>query len=150
MERRSSEAVWTRILERDSALIYADDMRHLLTCDHDGGVTIIRRACRMLSEGIVDDYLSPIRDSRWGVRTLGVWECEATNFETLVYPKTTQAILSKEKERSERSYTSEEAKSTKERCIRVAAIVIMITPGASNICGVEKNEKSRISPHRLQ
>jgi hypothetical protein len=97
--------MWTRILERDSAFININDMRHLLTCDHDGGVIIILRAFRMLSEGIVDDYLSPIRDSRWRVRTLGVWECEITNFETLFNPKATQAVLSREKRKEVRDHT---------------------------------------------
>jgi hypothetical protein len=53
-------------------------------------------------------------------------------------PKTTQAILSRKKEGSKGSYMSEEAKFTRERYIRVAATVIMIIPGVSNICGVEK------------
>jgi hypothetical protein len=66
-----------------------------------------------------------------------------------MHPKTTQATMSRKKEESEGSYTSEEAKFTRERCIRVAAIVIMITPGISNNCGVEKTEKSRVSPQRL-
>jgi hypothetical protein len=47
-------------------------------------------------------------------------------------------LLSRKKEGSGGSYTSG-AKLTRERCIRVAAIVIMITPGASNICDVKKN-----------
>ena len=99
MERRLSETMWTRIktriLERGSALINTHDTRKLLTCD-GGRVTIIRRACQMLSEGIVDDYLNPIRDSRWGVRPLGLSECETTHFGTLMFPKTTQAVLSRE------------------------------------------------------
>jgi hypothetical protein len=92
----------------------------------------------MLSEGLVHGYLNPIRDSRWGVCLLGLCECETTHSGTLMHPKTTQAVLSKIKEGSKGSYTSEEAKFTKERYIRVAAIVIMIIPGVSNICGVEK------------
>ena len=46
------------------ALINAIDMRHLLTCVDGGGrVTLISRACRVLSEGRVDVYLNSIRDS---------------------------------------------------------------------------------------
>jgi len=67
-----------------------------------------------------------------------------------MHPKTIQAVLSRKKKGSEGSYTSEEAKFTRERCIRVAAIVIMITPGVSNICGAEKNDKPRVSSQRLQ
>ncbi len=149
-ERRLSEAIW--ILERDSlaARINTNDMRHLLTCADDGRrVTIIRRACRMLSEGFVDGYLNPIRDR--GVCPLGLCECETTtHFWTFMHPKTTQAVLSRKRKKNEVSYTSEEAKFTRERCIRGAAIVIMITPGVSNVCGVEIFEKSRVSPHRLQ
>jgi hypothetical protein len=67
-----------------------------------------------------------------------------------MYPKTIQAVVSRRKEGSEGSYTSEEAKITRERYIRVAAIVIMITPGVSNICGVErkKRKKNQESPLR--
>ena len=91
----------------------------------------------MLSEGLVHGYLNPIRDSRC-VRLLGLCECEITHLGTLMHPKMTQVVLSRKNEGSEGSYTSEEAKFTRERCIRVAAIVIMIIPGVSNICGVEK------------
>jgi hypothetical protein len=93
----------------------------------------------MLSEGFVHDYLNPSRDSRCGVRLLGLCECKITHLGILMHPKTTQAELSRKREESEGSYTSEEAKFTRERCIRVAAIVIMTTPGISNNCGVEKN-----------
>jgi hypothetical protein len=48
-----------------------------------------------------------------------------------------QAVLSREKGGNKGSYMSEEAKFTRERCIRVAAIVIIITPGVSNNCGAE-------------
>jgi hypothetical protein len=65
-----------------------------------------------------------------------------------MHPKTTQAVLSRIKEGSEGSYTSEEAKFTSERCIRVAAIVIMITPGISNDCGVKKKKRNQESPLR--
>jgi hypothetical protein len=95
----------------------------------------------MLSEGhgLVHRYLNPIRDSRWVVRLLGLCGCEITHLGTLMHPKTTQVVLSRKKEGSEGSYTaSEEAKVTRERCIRVAAIAIMTTPGTSNNCGVEK------------
>ena len=44
------------------------------------------------------------------------------------------------------STTSEEAKFTRERCIRVVAIVIMITPGVSNNCGVKKNLRTKGLP----
>jgi hypothetical protein len=88
----------------------------------------------MLSEDLVHGYLNPIRDSRWGVRMLGLCESEATHLGTLMHPKTTQTVLSKKQERSKGSYTSGES-FTRERCIRAAAIVITITPGASNICG---------------
>ena len=68
-----------------------------------------------------------------------------------MYPKSTQVVLSRQKEESEGSYTFEEANFTRERCIRVAAIAIMTIPGVSNVCGVEKiNEKSRVSLKRLQ
>jgi hypothetical protein len=90
----------------------------------------------MLSEGLVYGYLNPIRDSRC-VRLLGLCECEITHLGTLLHPKTTQVVLSRKKKGSEGSYTSEEAKFTRERCIRVAAIVMMITPGVSTTCGVE-------------
>ena len=92
----------------------------------------------MLSEGLVHGYLNPTRDSRWDVRLLGLCEYETTYLGTLMYPKTTQAVLSGEKEGSKGSYTSDEAKFTRERYIRVAAIVIMITPGVSNICRAER------------
>jgi hypothetical protein len=71
---------------------------------------------------------------------------------SLTYPSTTRAgkYSGQKKEGSEGPYTSEEAKFTRERCIRVAAIVIMIAPGVSNICGVDKNEKSTVSPWRWQ
>jgi hypothetical protein len=102
-----SEAKW--ILNRDSALINTDDIRHLLTCN-GGRVTIIRRACRILSEGIVDGYpcgyLIPIRHSRWGVRPLGHWKCETiTRVGGLMYPKATQAVLSREKKKEVRDHT---------------------------------------------
>lgn len=50
------------------------------------------------------------------------------------------------------SYTlvDPEVKSIKERCIRVAAIVITIKLGVSNNCDVEMNEKQRASRRRLQ
>ena len=67
-----------------------------------------------------------------------------------MHPKTSQAVLSRKKEGSEGSYTSEEAKFTRERCIRVAAIVIMITPGVSNICGVEKKREIKSLPSENQ
>ena len=47
-------------------------------------------------------------------------------------------VLANARSLKRESTTSEEAKFTRERCIRVAAIVIMITPGVSNNCGVEK------------
>ena len=49
------------------------------------------------------------------------------------------------------SYTSvdPEVKSIKERCIRVAAIVITIKLGVSNNCDVEMNEKPRASPSQI-
>jgi hypothetical protein len=92
----------------------------------------------MLSEGFVHRYLNPSRDRRCGVRLLGLCECKITHLGILMHPKTTQAELSRKWEESEGSYTSEEAKITRERCIRVAPIVIMTTPGISNNCGVEK------------
>jgi hypothetical protein len=126
-------------------------MRHPLTCAEGGGRVTTRRDCRMLFKGLVHGYLNPIRDSRWVVRLLGLCKCETTHLGTLTPPKTTQAVLSRKKEGSEGSYTSEEANFTRERCIRVAAIIIMITPGNSNNWGVEKKkEKSRVSPQRLQ
>jgi hypothetical protein len=97
----------------------------------------------MLSKGLVHGYFNPIRDIRWGVRVrlLGLCECEATHLGALKHPKTTP-VLSREKKGNEGSYASEEANFTRERCIRVAAIVIMITPGVSNNCGVgEKNKR---------
>jgi hypothetical protein len=50
------------------------------------------------------------------------------------------------------SYTSvnPEVKSTRERCMRVAAIVITIRQGSSNNCHVEMYEKRRASRHGLQ
>jgi len=87
---------------------------------------------------LVHGYLNPIRDSRWGVRLLRLCEYEITHMGTLMRPRMTRAVLSRKKEGSEGSYTSEEANLTRERCIRVAAIVIIITPGISNICSVEK------------
>ena len=92
----------------------------------------------MLSNSLVHGYLNPIRGIRWGVRLLGLCECEATYLGALMYPKMTRAVLSREREGNEESYASEEAKFTRERCIRVAAIVIMIRPGVPNNCGVEK------------
>lgn len=83
------------------------------------------------SEGAVD----------WVFLHLDFWELECT---------LNRHTLSKGKDGSEGSYMFEVAEFTRERCIRVAAIVIMTTLGASNICGVEKNEKSRISTRRLQ
>jgi hypothetical protein len=103
----------------------------------------------MLSEGLVHGYLNPIRESRC-VRLLGLCECEITHLDTLLQPKMTQAVLSRKKVGSEGSYTSEEANFTRERCIRVAAIVIMITPGISNVCGVGKRMRNKVSPLRLQ
>ena len=64
--------------------------------------------------------------------------------------KITQAVLSRKKGKGEGPYTSDEAKFTRDRCILVAAIVIIITPGVSNICSVEKKMRSRVYPHRLQ
>lgn len=49
------------------------------------------------------------------------------------------------------TYTSgARAKSIRERCIRVVAIVITIKQGTSNSCDVETNEKHRASRHRSQ
>ena len=50
------------------------------------------------------------------------------------------------------TYTSvgPRAKSIRERCIRVVAIVITIKLGISNNCDVEINENPRASRHRLQ
>jgi hypothetical protein len=106
----------------------------------------------MLSKGLVYGYLNPIRDIRWGVGLLGLCGCEATHLGALMHPKATQAVLSREKEGNEESYASEEAKFTRQRCIRVAAIVIMIRPGVPNNCSVETNKKkkSRAFPQRLQ
>src|ERR1700755_1751742 len=103
----------------------------------------------MLYENLVHGYLNPIRGSRWGAPLLGLCEHETTHLGTLMYPKTTHAVMSKKKEGSEWSYTSEAAKFTRERCIRVAAIVIMITPGVSNIWGIEKIEKSKGLPSEI-
>jgi hypothetical protein len=61
----------------------------------------------MLSEGLVHGYLNPIRDSRWRVRLLGLCECETTHLGALMGPKMTQAVLSRKKEGSKGSYTSE-------------------------------------------
>ncbi len=62
-------------------------MRHLLTRAEDGGrATIIRRACRMLYEGLVHSYLDPIPGGRCGVCLLGFRECEIAHLETLVFP----------------------------------------------------------------
>ena len=107
-------------------------MRHPLTCaEGSGRITTTRRAY------LVHGYLNLMWDSRCGVRLLGLCKWETTVLGTLTNPRMTQA-MSRKKEGRGGSYTSEEAKFTRERCIRVAAIVIMITPGASNICGVEK------------
>jgi hypothetical protein len=109
-----------------------DNFRRLLTCADDGGrVIILRRTCRMPLDGSVYGYLNPIRCSRlgWGVCPLGLGGCEVTHLGTLMYPKTTSAALSGNMERNLRvSYTLEdpEAKFTRDRCIRVAAMIIMI------------------------
>ena len=124
-------------------------MRHLLTCGNSARVAIIRRACRMLFQGLVDGYLNLILGSRWGARPLDFLDCEATtHFRALVHPlKRHRVVLSKgKKKRSKGPYTSEDAKFTRERCIRVAAIVIMITPGASNVCSVEKKREIKNLP----
>ena len=98
-------------------------------------------------------YVNPIRDSRR--RLLGLCECEITRLGTLTNPKNDgdRTEQDRDEEAKGGSYTSEEAKFTRERCIRVAAIVIMITPGVSNIYVQVvrgKNEKSRVSAQRLQ
>jgi hypothetical protein len=41
-----------------------------------------------------------------------------------------------------------EAKSTRERCIRVAAIIIVIRQGVWNNWGAERNKKPRVSSHQ--
>jgi hypothetical protein len=43
-----------------------------------------------------------------------------------------------------------EAKFIRERCIRVAAISIMIWLGVSNICVVGRNKKPRVFFHQMQ
>lgn len=107
MTRRLSEAMW--ILERDSALINTNDTRHLLTCaDDDGRVTIIRRACPILSEGLVDVTATSTRSgTSMGRLSACLWKCETTtHFGTLMRSKTTQAVLSRVEKRIEGSYKS--------------------------------------------
>ena len=70
---------------------------------------------------------------------------------TPMYPKTTSVALRREKKRKEvkrESYSVEpEAKFTRERCIRVAAIISMIKLGTSNIymCKRIRNLESPLS-----
>ena len=66
---------------------------------------------------------------------------------TLKWPS---AALKGNKERKWASYTSEEpeAKSTREQCIRVAAIISMISLGVQHNCDAVRSEKQGASPHR--
>ncbi len=105
-------------------LIYANVRRAIIT--HLG--------CRVLLEGRVNSHLKSTHCSRRGVCPLGPRKHEFAHFEVLKFPEMTSAALSgKEKESEEISYKSVdlEAKSTKWRCIRVAAITIAIRGGVS-------------------
>ena len=42
-----------------------------------------------------------------------------------------------------------EAKSTRQRCILVVAIIIVIEKGDTSICNAERNQKLRVFPHRI-
>jgi len=124
-----------------------NNLRYLLTCADDGGrIITVRRTCRMAFGGHVYGYLNTIqcwRWARWGARPLGLRGHGIARLRTPMYPKMTSAALNGKKEMKWASYTSEgpKAKSTRERCIRVAAIISMISLGASNNCDAARNEK---------
>ena len=104
----------------------------------------------MLFAGLVHGhYLNPIQCNRWGVLPLGLREYETAYLEIFMYPRKTSAAPIRQDKKNQRvSYMLEdpEAKSTRERCIRVAAIVMTITLGVSNVCGVKRNKERRVSP----
>jgi hypothetical protein len=90
----------------------------------------------MLLEGGVDGHLNPIHCSRCDVCLLGPRKNEIAHLEVLIFPKMTSVPLSVGGRKSkEMTYklAGLEAKSIRLRCIRVAAIIIVIREGVSII-----------------
>ena len=108
----------------------------------------------MLLESLMHSYLDPIRWHRCGLGLPGPREYDTAQFE--IFERTKMALphdeYDKEKRNLSVSYASvdvdPEAKSTRERCIRVAAIIIVIRPGVRRICVTERRKQLRVSPHR--
>ena len=128
-ERRLAEVMW--MLKKTHLRCMSDNFRCLITCADDGTrrVIILRRTCRMPFGGGAYGYLNPIQCIRWGVCPLGPGKYEIAHWGALLCPKMTSTALSEKIERNRRkSYTLEdpEAKFTRERCILVAAMTIMI------------------------
>src|SRR6266851_2224967 len=104
---------------------------------------------RMLLKDSVHSYLHRIERNWCGADRLSFRELETTCLENLVGTKTMSTIMSRRKHVWRMAHASEDpdVKSTRERCIRVAAIVIVITAGPWNICIAEKRKKPRVFSH---